>query len=54
VWNEAFDEGESSSESVSTRESTNECGERNPAQGKKLSPGQIKKLKEAGFDPHEL
>jgi RHS repeat-associated protein len=31
------------------------CGtERNPAQDKKLSPGQIEKLKKAGFDPHEL
>jgi RHS repeat-associated protein len=35
--------------------SENACGpERNPAQDKKLSPGQIKRLKEAGFDPHEL
>jgi RHS repeat-associated protein len=54
VWNEAFGEGESSSESASTKESTNGCGERNPAQDNKLSPGQIKKLKEAGLDPHVL
>jgi RHS repeat-associated protein len=47
-------EGESSGENTSAGVSGSECGERNPAQDKKLSPGQIKKLKEAGFDPHEL
>jgi RHS repeat-associated protein len=26
----------------------------NPAQEKKLTPGELKKLKEAGYDPHEL
>jgi RHS repeat-associated protein len=49
------DEGEAElKEKEAEREK--ECGGngRNPAQDKKLSPGQIKKLKEAGFDPHEL
>jgi RHS repeat-associated protein len=28
--------------------------DRNPSQDKKLSPGQLKKLKKAGYDPHHL
>jgi RHS repeat-associated protein len=57
VWNAVNenegpnDEGEAE---LKENEAQRECGERNPAQDKKLSPGQIKKLKEAGFDPHEL
>jgi RHS repeat-associated protein len=57
AWNEVNeaeepnDEGEAA---LHENEAQRECGERNPAQDKKLSPGQIKKLKEGGFDPHEL
>jgi RHS repeat-associated protein len=57
VWN-AVNENEGPNDEgeavLKEKEVQRECGERNPAQDKKLSPGQIKKLKEAGFDPHEL
>jgi hypothetical protein len=51
--NEAGDEGEAELHAKEA-ERERECGERNPAQDKNLSSGQIKKLKEAGFDPHEF
>lgn len=62
IVNAVENEGEGSSTASSSQEC--EIGEaqpptysnpdRNMAQDKKLSPGQIKKLKDAGYDPHEL
>jgi RHS repeat-associated protein len=57
VWNKVNEnEGPNDEGEAVLREKAQqrECGERNPAQDKKLSPGQIKTLKEAGFDPHEF
>jgi hypothetical protein len=45
------EEESGNTESVGGKSGT---ADRNPAQDKKLTPGEIKKLKKAGYDPEEL